>query len=1006
MKNSKKASASAKTEDKEAASIYREYFDATDKYCQEYGRDAMVLMQVGSFFEAYGLKDYQGSQGKPGFYSNIDEFCRVCDVKLVEKKNTYMGLPVYMAGIGEYTLDKYINLLMKAQKTVVVFVQQDDMTKTKGKKRVFYNVFSPGTFLPLEDEGVNDVLSGRVSSNHIMTIWIKQFKSLQDGMKYLCSFSCVNILSGNSYIYEYSCPRVLSPTSFDDLERAVSSFSPNEVIFIKENPEDEEAARILQYVGLGSNTVVHRVDDATHEKIQRLQRDVYVRETLAFFFGGANRVKSITEFALYEFATQNLCFLLDWVQGHNPNLVKYISTPIFSNSSFRVVLANHTLKQLNVIGPGGGRLSSVSAFLNRTCCSLGNRLFQYQIQNPTFDEEWLQHEYSLTEWLIGAVSDTTRQDIRGRLSAIKDLEKIGRQLLVGKVWPSAMYQLYYGIQQYNSSMEPLLNMAKSLPNHTLLNTAKLPSHLQENQRFFHFMESKIRLDLCQDIKTLQSNTAFFQKGVCAELDKLTFQIEQARKTLQAICDALNETLSENRGNGEEVDHVKIHETPKSGCCLQITQTRGSVLKQVLKTEGRLDLDGGIKIPFKEIRVVGGRGDKDTVEFPLLIQTCNNLLLWEDQIGKRVEDLFRAFLDEIKTNWMGFLQERFRQIALLDVAFTKATIALDYNYCRPELVPWEEEGTSFFEARDLRHVLIEHLQKTELYVANDISLGVETQQGILLYGTNAVGKTSLIKSAGIAVIMAQAGMHVPCSHFRYRPYTALYSRILGNDDLFRGLSTFVVEMSELRVILKMADERSLVLGDELCSGTETESALSIFTAGLQHLYRNRVGFLFATHFHEIVSFEEIEQMGDRIRLKHLSVLYDRERGELVYNRKLQEGSGNGTYGLEVASSLSMPTEFIEQAYQIRQKYFDKVGVTPLSFKQSRYTSDKIRGMCEICSKRLGDEVHHIQPQHQADERGFIGHHHKNHPANLLNVCFQCHDRLHASSSTHLPPVKTV
>ena len=133
----------------------------------------------------------------------------------------------------------------------------------------------------------------------------------------------------------------------------------------------------------------------------------------------------------------------------------------------------------------------------------------------------------------------------------------------------------------------------------------------------------------------------------------------------------------------------------------------------------------------------------------------------------------------------------------------------------------------------------------MYVTNDVCVGNVKKEkdcvntdGILLYGTNAVGKTSLIRALGISVIMAQSGLFVPCSSFKYKPYTAIFSRILGNDNIFKGLSTFAVEMSELRVIMKMADKNSLVLGDELCSGTEMESALSIFVAGLSKLHRNR------------------------------------------------------------------------------------------------------------------------------------------------------------------------
>jgi DNA mismatch repair protein MutS len=160
---------------------------------------------------------------------------------------------------------------------------------------------------------------------------------------------------------------------------------------------------------------------------------------------------------------------------------------------------------------------------------------------------------------------------------------------------------------------------------------------------------------------------------------------------------------------------------------------------------------------------------------------------------------------------------------LDVIQTKASLAQKYKYCKPVLV---DSTKSFVDAKKLRHVLIEQFQTSEVYVANDVALGKETD-GWLLYGTNAVGKTSLIRALGIAVVMAQAGLYVPCAEFLYKPYRCLFTRILGNDNLFKGLSTFAVEMSELRTILKRCDAHSLILGDELCSGTETQSAIGIF-----------------------------------------------------------------------------------------------------------------------------------------------------------------------------------
>lgn len=352
------------------------------------------------------------------------------------------------------------------------------------------------------------------------------------------------------------------------------------------------------------------------------------------------------------------------------------------------------------------------------------------------------------------------------------------------------------------------------------------------------------------------------------------------------------------------------------------------------------------------------------------------------------------MGEIERMYLITLEEIAKFVGKIDVIICKAYLAKKYHYCRPEILFSAKKAC--VNAMELRHVLIENLLQNEIYVPNNISLGIGEVDGILLYGTNAVGKTSFIRALGIAIIMAQSGMYVPCSKFEYKPYQAMYSRILSNDNLFKGLSTFAVEMSELRVILKQADENSFILGDELCSGTEMESALSIFMAALEHLHDKQTSFIFATHFHEIADYEEIHSL-HKIRLKHLEVWYDREKDCLVYDRKIKEGSGERNYGLEVCKSLYLPDIFMERAYQLRRKYnIENDG--SLSHTTSHYNAKKIKGFCEKCHIRIGEEIHHLQEQQMADENGFIeGYFHKNHPGNLMTVCKKCHDEFHGTIS---------
>ena len=338
------------------------------------------------------------------------------------------------------------------------------------------------------------------------------------------------------------------------------------------------------------------------------------------------------------------------------------------------------------------------------------------------------------------------------------------------------------------------------------------------------------------------------------------------------------------------------------------------------------------------------------------------------------------------------------ITLIDVVYTKSYIAKNFNYCKPEIVNADK---AFVDARDLRHCLIERFQTNELYVTNNVCLGDGNTDGILLYGTNAVGKTTLIRALGISVIMAQSGLYVPCSSFRFKPYKRIFTRIIGNDNIFKGLSTFEVEMSELRTILRLMDENSLILGDELCSGTETVSAISIFVAGIQKLHKCKSSFIFATHLHEIVDYEEITSISN-VHLKHMEVKYDRENDVLVYDRKLKDGPGNKLYGLEVCKSLNLPIDFLEAANEIRLKY-NPDDRSILSLKQSRYNSKKLVSVCEKCGKNSGKEVHHLQHQADADENGIINTEssifHKNHLANLITLCEACHNEIHKTNVKH-------
>lgn len=983
----------SKTDSTSNVSIYKEYFTLTDKYQKEYGKRVVVLLQVGAFFEIYGIKTDDNEVNG----SKISEVSEICQLNMSEKKITYDNGQVLMAGFRDYTLDKYIARLTDYGYTVPVYVQEKEGQVVK---RILDRVYSPGTFISCDTD------SSPIMTNNIMCIWIEKYSptkrkgktdtNIRDTIIY--GISVVNIFTGKSNIFQYETSFYMNTTTFDELERYVSVYSPSEIIMITPF-EDEILEKIKQYAGIRTSNV-HKVNngDNINMKVKRCSEQRYIKQILSAYFK-EDTYDVCIEFQQDTIATQSFCYLLDFIQEHNAELVKKISIPEFNNTTDRMILANHTLKQLNIIDDNivdsrqYGTCSSVLSLLNKCCTPMGKRKFQYQLTNPVFDTKWLNIEYSMTYLLLNCA---IVEPFRKQLKHIRDMDKICRQLIIKKIYPSSIYHLYSGIkiiQQQNDFLCDLPNICEYLTNNTNSLCDSIEPNLyveQETLSVINFLETNFRLEECKNISSMSSfPTNIISSGISDELDSLIKCYDDSQNEFNTILNYLNMIMKRYEKNSE-ADYVRIHETEKTGTFLQITPKRSLLLKTHMSTYEKECLDE-YQYPVKsdEIKFTKASSTNMNIEFPRLNQLIRTIFETKDKINNMISKVYLQILSEFTSEHFETLEFLSAYVAKLDVILCKAYIARTYNYCKPEIN--ENAEKSYVSVADLRHCLIEHLQQNELYVTNDITLGVD-DDGVLLYGTNAVGKTSFIRALGISVIMAQSGMFVPCSSFVYKPYTAIFSRILGNDNIFKGMSTFAVEMSELRVILKMADRNSLVLGDELCSGTELDSALSIFVSGLMKLHANQSSFIFATHFHEILAFEEIIQLR-KLRTYHMAVTFDRELDTLIYDRKLRDGSGPKTYGLEVCKSLYLDEKFLDNAYNIRNKYFPN-SRGELSNNTTKYNSKKIRGKCEMCKEKLGDEIHHMQQQKDSDERGFIGTFHKNHPANLMSICTVCHDKIHS------------
>ena len=353
------------------------------------------------------------------------------------------------------------------------------------------------------------------------------------------------------------------------------------------------------------------------------------------------------------------------------------------------------------------------------------------------------------------------------------------------------------------------------------------------------------------------------------------------------------------------------------------------------------------------------------------------------------------------------------VADLDVGVGSSKAAQMYKHSRPMIVDVANDE-NFMQIMQLRHPLIEIQSQSGIYVPNDIVMGNRTYMdlphpksvmldlsvhdshdinGVLLYGINSSGKSSLMKSIGLSVLMAQAGFFVAASVLKFSLFDSLFTRIISRDNLAKGLSTFAVEMLELKNIFNRATVRSLILGDEISHGTETLSGVAIVSSAIIKLSSLRSIFLFATHLHQLSTMHEIRDLKNVVDL-HLSVEYDAQLDKLIFNRVLQAGSGSSIYGLEFAKSLHMDSEFLDIANKIRKrlaKDFDELELL-VKKKTSKYNKDLYLTKCVICGA-IAEDVHHISHKSLADSSGFIGHFHKDAKHNLIPLCKEHHKKIH-------------
>lgn len=380
-----------------------------------------------------------------------------------------------------------------------------------------------------------------------------------------------------------------------------------------------------------------------------------------------------------------------------------------------------------------------------------------------------------------------------------------------------------------------------------------------------------------------------------------------------------------------------------------------------------------------------------------------------QLSKKIfEDTTQTFYEKYEN----ILHKSKIFVANLDVLVSHSITSIRYNYNRPCVVGGEggeggeggdnNKAPSYIRVKGIRHPIIERIQTDIEYKKNDLNIGKKDDKdkeanGIFLFGSNNGGKSSMLKAVGLNIVLAQMGCFVAADSFEYRPFHNIITRLSGNDNLWKAQGVFAVEMSELRTVMNQSDINTMVLGDEICHGTEQKSALAIVGASAIRLCQRKTNFIFSTHLRLLPDIQRVKDL-DNLKFSHFVAIPDSKTEEIIYHYKLEDGVGQNMYGVEIAESMGVEKEMCTIAYELRKQIEEKIVIQEadkrFNVKKSNYNSNVYLGECAIegCKDQSVD-THHIRHQSTANNLGQIDHFHKNVEHNLIGLCKNHHQQVH-------------
>lgn len=964
-------------------SISNEYFKYYQKYEKEYGK-ICVLMQIGSFYEMLMLETPDKKIG------NLNDIANILNIQVTKRNKNldHLSNNPYMAGFPKVSVNKFLPLLLDNNYTVILIDQKEE--KENGKVIRFVSGIYSSSIQPIDFDNFKDYGNDLTS----ITIEIIENKNLKynknnfDKISFLCSFLNLNLTTNSFEIYEYSDFSYNS--LLDKIYKILSRYKNTEIIvnIINSLKDIHDKDHFIEYMNLTCHDSLHwKIIDNKSDFYKLYSNTNYQNEYLRKIYSHINfgllDPIDFFDLSMYQLSIFNILKTIDFIVKHDEKYIKNLEIPKIIKEYDYLTLEMNTLNQLDIITKLNQKSITKSLFdvINKTKTSIGKRGLKNLLLKPFKNPTIINKRYNLSESLENIINDLPKNIIDTSLTEICDFEKLHRKMGLQALHPYQFFSLHNTYLKIIDIFDLIIqkNKSKYLKEECLsLDTiTNLKNLISEYSDLFDLNELKK-----YNLNELSSQIInIFNKGKIDEIDIIHSDIENIETQIENFRQNLEKIIIKTGKLQNTNDLIKLIYSDTDGYNLTCTKLRFNLLKKGMN-ENEFN-----KLTIKTNTNICKISSDEFKNFSIQLTLKKEVICKLNKLNY-LETLNYLYDKYSKLNLFSDLK---KFIELIDILNSNIKCKTQFNYCIPKII---DSKNSFFNAKDLRHPIIEQLNNKLEYIPNDICLNNDNN-GMVLYALNSSGKSSLLRSIGIAIILAQCGLYVPCSSFEYYPFTSIITQVDMYDNLWKGQSSFVSEMVGLKKILKLADENSLVLSDELTKGTEVISATSIFTASILELLKKKSKFIFTTHLHQVATLDIIKKQ-KKLQICHLNV--EIINGEIIFHRKLMPGPCSELYGLEVAKAVGLETDFMDIAFEIRNNLI-KSKKQVVSSKTSKYNSKKLIDKCEICGYYPSNktdiplDIHHIDFQCTADENNFTRHFHKNSLHNLVCLCKQCHQNVH-------------